>query len=82
MANEVNNNTGYGYVEQNGNVAPQVFAVSNGLACRVAFVQPDGFAGAFTDLGDAEFQWESRILPSVADCESEIELGKPVASVA
>ncbi|HMA78024.1 MAG TPA: hypothetical protein VKP88_02675 [Candidatus Paceibacterota bacterium] len=81
MANEATNNTGYGYVEQGGSVAAQVFAVSNGLACRVAFVQPDGFAGVFTDLGDAEFEWEGRILPTVADCEAEL-MGNVAVSAA
>jgi len=81
MANQAANSTGYGYIDQNGSVAAQVFAVSNGLACRVAFVQPDGFVGAFTELSDAEFEWEGRILSTVADCESELA-GKSAVSAA
>lgn len=83
MANESTTRTGYGYVPASAPVAAQIFAVSNGLAHSVAFVQPDGFAGSFSDLGDSEFEWDGRILPTVADCESELKvMGKPAVSAA
>lgn len=79
-------NTGYGYIVSSLDwVAPQVFAISNGLAISSGFIQQGGMVGTMTDLGDAEFEWEGRVLPTIADCEAEIAsitVGKPAVSVA
>lgn len=63
------NNTGYGYMI-NGVTAPQIYAINNGYATAVAFIQPSGQAGAFSDLD--EWEWEEPIFPSVAIVEAEI----------
>lgn len=86
MRNEATNSTGYGYsINSLEWVAPQVFAISNGLAWSTGFIRQNGQVGTMSDLGDAEFEWEGRILPTIADCEAEIAAiagGKPAVSVA
>lgn len=61
--------TGYGYII--GVTAPQVYAVNNGYATAVAFIQPSGHAGSFSWLDD-EWEWEDAVFPSVAIVEEMI----------
>ena len=87
MANESSNGTGYGYsINSREWAAPQVFAISNGLAIATGFIQQDGQVGTMSFLDDGEaFEWDGRILPTVADCEEEIAAiagGKPAATPA
>ena len=64
--------TGYGYIN-NGQTAPQIYAISNGLAIAIAYLQPNGLTGAFSDLGDDAWEWDEPImLPTVADCEAAL----------
>ena len=75
MANETTNNTGYGYsINSLPWVAPQVFAISNGLAIAYGFIQSEtGRVGAMSYLDeDDRFEWDDRILPTIADCEEEL----------
>jgi hypothetical protein len=69
MANTANGNNGYGYIV-NGVTAPQVYAINGGYATAIAYIQAGGQAGTFSAID--EWEWEDRILPTVAECESEI----------
>ena len=57
----------------NGQTAPQIYAISSGLAHAVAYLQPAGSVGAFSDLGDDEWEWDQPIsFPTLADLQSAL----------
>lgn len=75
MANQSNKNYGYGYII-NGITAPQIYSISGGYATQIAYIQPNGRAGAFSYID--EWEWGGRILLTVGDCEAEIMMAAVV----